>query len=136
MEINAIVAGLSASLASVFSKLALEDGTNSLRHFSNALTVNTLIMSISNYTNKLFPQSQPLLLVLQLFCLLLVLVCNIVMWVYFARSLQKHSNTAQAKATITTCNFIFSVSGRHGYSNVLCCRRVSLVGSCSVKYSR
>uniref|UniRef100_A0A1X7TNP1 EamA domain-containing protein n=2 Tax=Amphimedon queenslandica TaxID=400682 RepID=A0A1X7TNP1_AMPQE len=96
LEANSVLSGLLASLASVVSKIGLEEGNATLK----------LLLCLSN--DKCTENQELLLKVLQLLCLMLVGVCNVIMFVLFARALQKHSSTAQATVTVSTCNFIFS----------------------------
>ena len=111
----AICAGLFAALASVSSKLALEQDGRTIRYFLPCHYVTKLtcayVSKIINLNNLWLatPTFIQVVFFLRSMCIVLMVLFNALMWTTFVKSLQKCGSTIQATVTNSAANFFFSV---------------------------
>jgi len=93
-----IQAGIFASLASIFGKLALNESeiVSTCIEASNYLTLNSEVLCY-----KLSP-------LLRVISTVLIFTCNSLMWLFYTKSLSTSSTTAAAVAINTAANFLFT----------------------------
>ena len=113
----AIFAGLFASLASVFSKLAFDSKTPiSFLCFKSKddFCEQVRMIEISHDSCRQLSSSSyiflQVILVSRIVCFSLVILSNVGMWLMFTKALQEHSTAAQPAVINSACNFLFSVS--------------------------
>ncbi|XP_026875075.2 transmembrane protein 42 [Electrophorus electricus] len=108
--IYALLAGFLGAVASSSAKLSL--GASYIKGLCEAgvrrWTVEGILTSEVDTTS-----CEWLHIPLRVLCGLLLLLCNTVMWTFFAKALRHSSSSAQATVTTTASNFIFSAFFGH-----------------------
>ena len=112
----AAMSGLLAALASVFSKLALEEEGRTIANVFKHIIASDYDYSVlvCNFTQQLYLaficilSSQ--LLALRIICFMLMFVCNALMWTTFTKALQGVSSTVEVTVTNSSANLFFTVS--------------------------
>ena len=108
-----VCAGLCAALASVNSKLALDQNGTTIKlavpcnwlSKQNCFFVRVCISLGSFYLSL----SMQMVIVLRCVCVILMLVFNAAMWALFVRALNRCSSTVEAAAVNSVSNFFFTV---------------------------
>lgn len=94
----AVAAGFFAAMASVFSKLAFEDGGSTLKHITCPFLAENVCTNV--------------VLCLRFGCFLMLLLSNAFMWTLFVKALQGCTSTVEAAVANSGSNFIFTVKNK------------------------
>ena len=106
----AVIAGLCASLASVFAKLAMaSDSTTTLCVQLTEYSRDILPPLEENLTST-FLDCDQVVLYMRIICFGMIFLCNALMWTIYVKALQKCSSTVEATLINTASNLTFTAA--------------------------